>query len=628
MERVSPSSDESSTEALASTSADASILTQADIGVAQLTSTGEIAAANDAFVNITSYPRKKLIGEAFTHVLTTFPPSLEAILKGNSESITLTLPVATGEGRVIACESLLKTITDEESNHDIVAILYRGSEQTPDSTQELKPDQDSKIAPAKAFVALADALSEGIIVLDTESQIQYANSAVEQILGYTPDELVGGSKLSIIPEHLREAHLNALNRYLETGTKNIDWEYVELPGQHKDGHEVPLGISLNDFFFDNDRYFVGLFRDITPRKEAEQALRDREQQLDQYKEYTSDILDAIDDMFYVLDEEGHLQRWNQTLCDVTGYTDEEVTSMHALDLFDDDQSSIEDSINGAFEIGQTRLEADLITKHGKTIPYEFIASKLEDPDGNPVLAGIGRDITKRKEQRRKLEESNERLEQFAYAASHDLQEPLRMITSYLQLIESRYKEDLDQDGEEFLEFAIDGAERMKTMIEGLLEYSRVDTQGDPMEQVNLNTVVDDVTDDLQLKIDETDATIRSDDLPTVMGDDGQLRQVFQNLLNNAIEYNEEGSPEVDISVEQREKKWKISVQDNGIGIDPSETDRIFEVFQRLHPQDAYSGTGLGLALSRRIIERHGGNIWVDSEPEEGSTFFITLPKSN
>jgi signal transduction histidine kinase len=224
-----------------------------------------------------------------------------------------------------------------------------------------------------------------------------------------------------------------------------------------------------------------------------------------------------------------------------------------------------------------------------------------------------------------LEASNERLEQFAYAASHDLQEPLRMVTSYLQLLENRYGDELDEDGEEFIAFAVDGADRMRGMIDGLLEYSRVETQGDPFETVDMNAVLDDVLTDLQFKIDETDSEITREDLPTVDGDERQLQQLFQNLLGNAIEYSGDEPPRIHVSAAREMAEWTISVRDEGVGIDADDTDRIFELFQRCHSTEEQAGSGIGLALCKRIVERHGGEIGVDSESGTGSTFFFTLP---
>ncbi|TYL38480.1 histidine kinase [Natronococcus pandeyae] len=228
----------------------------------------------------------------------------------------------------------------------------------------------------------------------------------------------------------------------------------------------------------------------------------------------------------------------------------------------------------------------------------------------------------------RLKESNERLEQFAYAASHDLQEPLRMVSSYLQLIESRYADEFDEDGEEFLEYAIDGSERMKEMIDGLLEYSRVETQGEAFEPIDLDEILADACQNLEIQIDERDAVIDSEELPRVEGDASQLRQVFQNLISNAIEYSGDAPPQVDISAERDGEEWIISVRDSGLGIPPEEQDRIFEVFERLHSHEESSGTGIGLALCNRIIERHNGEIWVESDPGEGTTFSFTLPASS
>jgi len=224
-----------------------------------------------------------------------------------------------------------------------------------------------------------------------------------------------------------------------------------------------------------------------------------------------------------------------------------------------------------------------------------------------------------------LEESNERLEQFAYAASHDLQEPLRMVSSYLKLLERRYGDEFDADGREFLAFAVDGADRMRDMIDGLLQYSRVDTRGDPFEPVDLEVVVGDVRENLAIAIEETDAEITVGDLPTVEADENQLHQLVQNLVDNAIEYRGDEPPRIHVSAERLDDRVAVSVADEGVGIAPDDADRIFEVFQRLHTHDEHGGTGIGLALCERIVERHGGEITVDSTPGEGATFTVTLP---
>ncbi|SDQ61356.1 sensor histidine kinase [Natronobacterium texcoconense] len=224
-----------------------------------------------------------------------------------------------------------------------------------------------------------------------------------------------------------------------------------------------------------------------------------------------------------------------------------------------------------------------------------------------------------------LEESNERLRRFAYVASHDLQEPLRMISSYLQLLESRYGDDLDEEAQEFIDFAVDGSDRMREMVQGLLEYSRIDMADSTLESVSSERVLEDVLTDLQVRIEETDATVAVSDLPAVRGDESHLQQLFSNLVANAIKYSGDGPPRIEVTAEKQGSRCVFAVADDGIGIESDYTDQIFEVFNRLHSTDDYEGTGIGLALCRKIVDHHDGDIWVDSEPGEGTTFYFTLP---
>ena len=241
------------------------------------------------------------------------------------------------------------------------------------------------------------------------------------------------------------------------------------------------------------------------------------------------------------------------------------------------------------------------------------------------------DITHRKEREAELERtvdqlqrSNRKLQRFAYITSHDLQEPLRMVSAYLQLLESRYADDLDGDALEFIDFAVDGAERMRDMINDLLAYSRIDTHGEPFETVDVNELLGDVRADLRIGIEEADAEVTADDLPTVAADRKQLDRLLRDLVSNGIKYNH-GEPRVHVSAERLDGAWRFSVSDDGIGIEDRHRERVFEVFKRLHGTQEYSGTGIGLAVCQKIVERHDGRIWVDSEPGAGSTFHFTIP---
>lgn len=224
-----------------------------------------------------------------------------------------------------------------------------------------------------------------------------------------------------------------------------------------------------------------------------------------------------------------------------------------------------------------------------------------------------------------LSRSNADLEYFAYIASHDLQEPLRMVSSYLQLLERRYKDQLDADAREFIAYAVGGASRMQALINALLSYSRVGTRGKPFEPTDCSMVLERALTNLKVAIEENDAVVTHDPLPTVMADEVQLAQVFQNLIGNAIKFRGERPPQVHIGAQRGKGEWVFSVRDNGIGIDPQHFERIFMIFQRLHSQDEYPGTGIGLAICKRIVERHGGRIWVESQPGQGSTFYFTIP---
>jgi light-regulated signal transduction histidine kinase (bacteriophytochrome) len=223
-----------------------------------------------------------------------------------------------------------------------------------------------------------------------------------------------------------------------------------------------------------------------------------------------------------------------------------------------------------------------------------------------------------------LRRSNEELQHFAYIASHDLQEPLRMISSYLQLIERRYKNKLDADADEFIAFAVDGANRLQTMINALLEYSRIDTHGKPFELVDCNIVLKRALANLKIAIGESGAVITNDSLPTVISDGSQLMQMFQNLIGNAVKFRSNKPMHIHISARQDVNEWLFSLRDNGIGIEPEYNERIFTIFKRLHGRE-YPGIGLGLSICKKIATRHGGRIWVESEYQNGSIFYFTIP---
>ena len=224
-----------------------------------------------------------------------------------------------------------------------------------------------------------------------------------------------------------------------------------------------------------------------------------------------------------------------------------------------------------------------------------------------------------------LETSNWELEQFAYVASHDLQEPLRMVASFTQMLDRKYKDKLDEEAHEYIDFTVDGAKRMQQLINDLLVFSRLSNSADEFQAVDMRKSLDEALFNLEIIIEENDAVIQREHLPVIVGDYAQMVQVFQNLIGNAIKYRSEKTPKIQISVQKKKDYWLFSVKDNGIGIGAEYSNQIFEIFKRLHTKDEYAGTGIGLAITKRIIERHGGRIWVESEEGEGSIFCFTIP---
>ncbi len=300
----------------------------------------------------------------------------------------------------------------------------------------------------------------------------------------------------------------------------------------------------------------------------------------------------------------------------------------------DDRESVKKYVNDAlYEKKPYSIDHRIVLPDGSVRTVHEQAEVTFDEKNKPVrMLGTVQDITERKQAEEKLaklvdelKRSNAELEQFAYIASHDLQEPLRMVASYVQLLERRYKGRLDSDADDFIGFAVDGAMRMQNMINDLLQYSRVTTRGKPLEPTDCNAVLDSVLADMKIAVDESCAVITHDSLPAVFADSSQLERVLQNLIGNAIKFRSDEKPHIHIGVVKKQNEWLFSVKDNGIGLDMKQADHLFQMFQRLQGATKYQGTGMGLAICRKILERHGGRIWVESELCKGSTFYFTIP---
>jgi len=380
-----------------------------------------------------------------------------------------------------------------------------------------------------------------------------------------------------------------------------------------------------------------LREEIEARKEAEQRLLqhfENERIMNEAK--IGSYFEAAPQAILAVTGDGYIRRVNARTEEMFGYQRSELLGQKLELLLPERSRGIHsDHLEGYAAHPRVRpmgAGTDLAGRRrdGSEFPVYIGLSYVEGADG-PVMFAAVTDITDHKHSADELTRvnsellrSNGELEQFAYAASHDLQEPLRMITGYLQLLERRYQGRLDDDAREFIHYAVDGAARMKRLIQDLLSFSRAGTQATEFRPVEIETVLHNALANLKTAIEESDAAVTSDPLPAIVADQGLLTQVFQNLIGNGIKFQKDGQPRIHVSSERRDGHWVFSITDNGIGIEPQHAERIFRIFERLHGQDVYPGTGMGLAISQKIVERHGGRIWLESEPGQGSTFHFSI----
>jgi PAS domain S-box-containing protein len=483
------------------------------------------------------------------------------------------------------------------------------------------------------YRGLLEAAPDAMVVVNPRGDIVLLNVQAEKQFGYRRDELVGQKVKNIIPEGFAERLVADGLRSAEDALAQQIGTGIELIARRKNGSEFPIEIMLSPLDSAEGILVTAAIRDISVRKEAEKHLARME---GRYR----GLLEAAPDAMVVVNQAGDIVLLNVQAEKQFGYHRDELLGQRmkniipagfAERLIADALRSAEDAL--AQQIG-TGIELTARRKDGSEFPIEIMLSPLESAEGILVTAAI-RDITMRKLAEahllykvEELNRSNEELGQFAYIASHDLQEPLRMVASYTQLLARRYKGKLDSDADEFITFAVDGANRMQRLIQDLLAYSRVGTKGKELLETSSEDALERSLLNLRGAIADSGALVTHDPLPSVLADEMQLVQLFQNLVGNAIKYQKAGTPKVHISASKNGgTKWTFSVRDNGLGIDPQYFERIFVMFQRLHKREEFAGTGIGLAICKKIVERHGGTISVESQPGQGSNFLFALEGS-
>ncbi|WP_414469404.1 PAS domain-containing sensor histidine kinase [Methanobacterium sp. ACI-7] len=522
-------------------------------------------------------------------------------------------------------------------------------------------------------------VKDAVIAVDNENRITYWNKGAENLFGYTLEEVND----KVFPELVNYRWLNPEDRKkAQRQLKTIGEWHGENLTTKKSGEDVFIKSSVTAFKDDNGNFIgtVSIVRDISGPTNVEKALEENYRRLQEAQrvgkignwewDIKSNVITISDGLYRIYGiDPGQFVKYETILNRVLPEYQQLISNK--LEKALSDHSSFQYEIKICREDGNVRIilcQGEVVTDFAghplkiicveqdvterKEIEHELRKAKNElestverrTRELNQANVLLKNELEQKKIAETKLKEnelelkdmveelkrSNEELQQFAYVTSHDLQEPLRTISSFTQLLERRYKDQLDEDADEFMGYIVDASTRMQNLIKDLLEYSRVTTRGKEFELVDTNEVLQKSISNLHAAIEESNADVSYKKLPKVMADDRQMGQLFQNLISNAIKFKKHNiNPKVTISCKQDEGRGEyiFSVSDNGIGIEPQYFDRIFTIFQRLHTRDEYPGTGIGLSISKRIIERHGGKMWLESEPDKGTTFYFTINTS-
>jgi PAS domain S-box-containing protein len=480
-----------------------------------------------------------------------------------------------------------------------------------------------RIASGEIVRLAVEACPNGMIMTDAKGKILLVNTEVERLFGYSREELLSQSIDILVPAAIRVQHCGHRASFVARPQARRMGVGRDLFGVRKDGTQIPVEIGLNPIRTSDGLMILSAITDITERKLSDERFRL--------------VVEACPSGMIMTDPDGKIALVNAEAERLFGYAREELFGR-----------SIEILVPAMARPGHAKHRKDFVAapearrmgigrdlygarKNGTKIPIEIGLNPIQTSDGLMVLSAItdiserkraAEDLAKRSEQ---LERSNADLGQFAHVASHDLQEPLRMVSSYTSLLAEHYKDRTDDKSERYIRYVLDGAKRMQQLIQDLLSYSRVDSQAELPVLINSEIVLKTALTNLKLAIEESQAEIGFNALPAVQADGVQLTQVFQNLIGNALKFYGDRPPQIRIGAKLSDDNWVFHVEDNGIGIEKEYAERVFQMFQRLHERGRYEGSGIGLAIVKKIVERHGGRVWFESKPKIGTTFYFTIP---
>jgi PAS domain S-box-containing protein len=477
----------------------------------------------------------------------------------------------------------------------------------------------TRLASEEQYHALADAMPQIVWTAQPDGRLDYYNQRWFDYTGTTLDETEGrGWEMLLHPDDFGKFNDNWTESLRTGDTFETEYRFKRAA----DGvYRWHLARAVPVYEGDGKILkWVGTCTDIEEKKKEAEAFAAR-----------AAIVEAADDAIIGEDLEGVIVTWNGGARRLYGYSAKEAIGRSAAMLIPPEMPNELWHILKTIRGGETmeHHETVRVRKDGKRLDVSFTLSPIKDGQGKITgIAGIARDITEAKQSEAELLRSNTELEQFAYVASHDLQEPLRAMAGTVQVLQRRYQGQLDARADEIINHAVAAVTRMQTLVSDLLAFSRLNRHGDAFAPIDFAGVLRDVMANLEVAIAESGATITHDDLPEVIADATQLRQLMQNVLSNSIKFRGDQPLKIHVSAQREENTWKFSVRDNGPGIEPQYFERIFIIFQRLVTRDEYPGTGIGLAVCKKIVERHGGRIWLDSDIGSGTTFHFTIVDSS